>query len=249
MDLVVEKLSRHAALSPTEIRVLKEAFDTRRVLEPGETLIAEREPPRFVGVLLEGMLRREKILSSGHRQILGLPLPGDVFDLHGFLLERMDHSIIAFPRSVVALAPHSAVLELNRDHPRLGALLWRDGLVENAIFREWIANCGHRPGPSRLAHLICEIYTRLAQVGLTDGLSFAFPLSQADLGDAIGQSAIHVNRTLQRLRGENLIRFIGGRMDILDWEALRAAAGFDPLYLHLVSTDRPTEALLPLEAV
>ena len=84
-----------------------------------------------------------------------------------------------------------------------------------------------------MAHLLCELYVRLKAVGLANGHGYEMPLTQAELGDALGLSTVHVNRTLQDLRGEGLITLQGGSVAVLDWEGLRKAGEFDPTYLHL----------------
>jgi hypothetical protein len=106
-------------------------------------------------------------------------------------------------------APHSyptkTLRELNRAYPRLADAFWRDTLVDAAIFREWIVNVGSREAYGRLAHLICEVFLKLRAIGLAQGQSFDLPITQAELGDALGLSTVHVNRSLMQLRGDGLI--------------------------------------------
>lgn len=83
----------------------------------------------------------------------------------------------------------------------------------------------------RLAHLFCEMYVRLERIGMTNGFTFALPLTQVDLSDATGLTAVHANRMLRQLREQGLVSFRQGTVDILDWDALRRFADFDPAYL------------------
>ena len=80
---------------------------------------------------------------------------------------------------------------------------------------------------------LCELFLKLKAVGLPDGFTFSLPITQAELGDALGLSTVHVNRTLQELRGEGLIVSRGTSVTIKDWEGLKKAGEFDPTYLHL----------------
>jgi CRP-like cAMP-binding protein len=80
---------------------------------------------------------------------------------------------------------------------------------------------------------LCELYVRFRAVGLVNGKSFALPVTQAELADATGMSTVHVNRTLQELRGNRLIRSAKRSVTILDWDGLQTAGEFDPTYLHL----------------
>jgi CRP-like cAMP-binding protein len=89
----------------------------------------------------------------------------------------------------------------------------------------------------RISHILCELYLRLRAVGLVDGQAYTLPVTQADLGDATGMTTVHVNRTLQELRGDGLITTPkAGRVIIKDWVGLQKAAEFDPTYLHKKST-------------
>jgi CRP-like cAMP-binding protein len=92
---------------------------------------------------------------------------------------------------------------------------------------------GQRPADRQMAHLVCELLVRLQTVGCADADSFAFPLSQVDIGDTLGLSVVHVNRTLQDLRGQNLIVWKQKRIYIPNVTRLIAFAGFNPKYLHL----------------
>jgi CRP-like cAMP-binding protein len=232
MDLVFRKLELHSALTSDEKSALRATFPITHEFNAGQDVLRIGEPTAFVGALLRGMLCRYKPLGNGQRQTVSLPLPGDIFDLQSFTIDTMDHSVGALTRSTVAIASHSAVEALTEAHPRLAALLWRDTVVEGSVFREWIVNCGRRSAYQRIAHLFCETYVRSNAVGLAKDGTCAFPLTQADLADAVGLSVVHVNRVLQRLRAEKLAVVRAGRLTISNWEGLATAAGFDPAYLH-----------------
>jgi CRP-like cAMP-binding protein len=154
-------------------------------------------------------------------------------DLLSLMLRHLDHSLAASVPSTAGFIPHEALRALMHRSPTLTELFWRDTLVDAAIFREWIVAMGQRPAKSHLAHLLCEVFTRLRAVGLTQDHACSLPFTQTELGDACGLSAVHVNRTLQELRGEGLIALHQGRLTILDWARLQEVAQFDPAYLHL----------------
>jgi CRP-like cAMP-binding protein len=125
------------------------------------------------------------------------------------------------------------MLDLLDRAPRVARILWRASLVEASIFREWMTNIGQREAKERIAHVLCEIMTRMKAVGLADGKTCSLPITQAELADATSMSAVHVNRSLQALRADGLIRWQAGALTILDWERLERAGEFDPAYLHL----------------
>jgi CRP-like cAMP-binding protein len=145
----------------------------------------------------------------------------------------MDHGVLTLTNCTVAQIPREALLEMTEKHPRIVRALWWTTIVDEAIVREWVANVGRRTASQRIAHLFCELLTRLKAVGLAEDDPFEFPLTQAELADATGLSTVHVNRTLQELRASGLITLKGRLLAIHDAERLKALAGFDPIYLHL----------------
>ena len=104
--------------------------------------------------------------------------------------------------------------------------------MDEAISREWLVNLGRREADKRVGHLICEMLLRSKAVGLTTDDSFVVPLTQEQLGDTMGLSAVHMNRTLQKLRGDGLITSDGKRIVVHDYFKLAEFSGFDPIYLH-----------------
>ena len=233
MDRLVRKLERFCTLTEGEKQTLKGSMIRDSRFEPGEDLIHEHKPTEGVFVILDGFCCRYKLLPDGRRQIVGLLLPGDMCDLRVFLLKRMDHSICALNAVEAALIPPESAVALIENHPRLSRALWWTTIVEDSITREWVVNVGYRTALERVAHLFCEVFWRLEAVGLVRGNQCTMPLTQIELGDTLALSSVHVNRTLKQMRRDNLVKFQGGELELLDRQALQAAAGFDPSYLHL----------------
>src|SRR5215204_2748790 len=154
-------------------------------------------------------------------------------DLQSLHLDVMDHSLSSFSACKVMFIAHETVRNLIHSCPRIGDAFWRETLIDASIFREWMVGLGRREAYGRVAHLLCELYVRLRSVGLSNGHAYDLPLTQAELGDALGISTVHVNRSLQDLRGEELITLQAGSVAVLDWDRLKEAGEFDPTYLHL----------------
>lgn len=165
---------------------------------------------------------------------------GDVPDLQSLHLPKMDHNVAALTPVIIGFIPHAAIHELTQASPEIAGLFWRDTLIDAAIFREWLAGVGRRTAHQRIAHLICEVYSRVRAVGLADGETFQLPVTQVELADSLGLSAVHVNRVLQDLRREGLIDYSGRYVVIGNWPRLQARGDFDPEYLHLKDSARWT---------
>jgi CRP-like cAMP-binding protein len=183
-------------------------------------------------LLLEGFACRSKMTADGKRQITSFHIPGEMPDLQSIHLKTMDHTLQTLTRCKVGFIAHEEIIRLCEAHPRIAAALWRETLIDASIFREWVLNVGRRDAYPRMAHLLCEIFARLEAVGLTDGKTCEFPITQIELADATGLSTVHVNRTVQELRARGLITLTSKSLTVNDWEGLKAAGEFDAAYLH-----------------
>jgi CRP-like cAMP-binding protein len=158
---------------------------------------------------------------------------GDIPDLQSLHLKILDHSIAAVGvPAMLAFIQHQDLHDITRQHPGIAAALWRETLIDAAIFREWMVGLGRRAADQRFAHLVCEMALRMKAVGLADHQTYDFPVTQSDLGDALGLSTVHVNRVLQEIRKKGLLEFKGSRITIRDWKGLEELGQFDPIYLH-----------------
>jgi CRP-like cAMP-binding protein len=203
----------------------------------GADLVREGARPDTSMLVVDGFTTRYRDAADGSRQITAIHIPGDFVDLHSLLLREMDHSVGALSPCRDVRFPHVKLRALTETHPHLTRLLWLMTLIDASIHREWLAAAA-QPAPEQIAHLICELYVRLEITGLITDHSFPLPLTQTELGEALGLSAVHVNRSLQQLRSEGLFTWQNQVVTILDWEALQRRAAFDSRYLHLVREPR-----------
>lgn len=234
---LVEKLSLRDQVAPDEIEALKDVLDPPREVPSGADIVKEHSHPLYSTLLISGFSARYSSLADGARQITEINVPGDFIDLHSLLMKQMDHGVVALTDCVVASAPHAKLIRLTERHPHLTRLLWLDTIIDAAIHRQWLVAMGRRSGLGHLAHLVCELYLRLQAVGQAsgkaDGMRFDLPLTQATLGDALGLSTVHVSRLVTELRGEGVVNWSGGQVEILDWHRLAEIAEFDATYLRL----------------
>ncbi len=236
------RLDAFTRLSSEDRAALATISKTTRVIAPRRDLIREGEVPKYVHLMLDGWACRYKTLPDGRRQIVAFFVPGDFCDLNVYVLKQMDHSIGAITRLSVSDISREDMDRLTERYPRVTQALWWEALVNSAIQREWTVNVGQRTAYERLAHLLLELHLRLKTVGLTQDGSCDFPLTQTDLADATGLTAVHVNRTLQELRRDNLIVLERRRLTIPDMRSLMDAAMFNPNYLHLDHEGRHLDA-------
>lgn len=230
---LIAKLETVADLRDSDVQMLVALCNDVRIVPAKKNILSEGERPDHVHVIMDGWAARYKTLANGSRQIVAFLIPGDFCDLHVGVLGHMDHGIFALTRCRVAYIPSRDLDALTSDHNGLTKALWWSTLVDESVLRQWILNVGRRDAFERIAHVLCEIHARMKMVGLVKDDRLALPLTQEELADTTGLTAVHTNRTLQRLRKENLIEIGGGMLTVLDVSKLRRAAGFDPRYLHI----------------
>jgi CRP-like cAMP-binding protein len=205
-------------------------------LAADQDIVREHDQPSRSVVLLEGFCFSYKLTGEGRRQIVGIFVPGDLPDLQSLHLQVMDSGLSTLTPCRVGFMEHHALRALCGRYPRLGDAFWRVTLIEGSIAREWMTNIGQRKALSRMAHVLCELVVRLDAVGLVSNMTCELPITQSEFADVMGISTVHANRTLQELRGMELIRLTGQRLEVLDWDRLREVGDFDPTFLHIRST-------------
>lgn len=233
-NYLLKKLSAVAQLDAEDCQAIEKLLQDVRSFKKGQEIIGEGEQPDNLHLMIDGWAARYKSLAGGVRQIVGLMIPGDFCDLHVQILGAMDHTILALNDCRVAFIPTEEFEKLTSDRARLTQALWWTTLVDEAVLREWVLNTGRRGAYEAAAHLLCEMHFRMDQVGLVEEeASFSLPLTQEQLGDALGITSVHTNRVLKRLRDEGLISLRNKRLTIHGVERLRDTAGFDTDYMHL----------------
>jgi CRP-like cAMP-binding protein len=230
---LIRKMESISEITAEERQLLLQLPLTVKSFEAGTDIVSEGDRTKNCCLVLEGLVCRYKTVANGNRQILSLHIPGDIPDLHSLHIEQMDHSLGTLTASRVGFIPHEAVRRLSRTSYRIAEAFWREALVDAAVFREWMVGIGRRSAQSRLAHFLCEFATKLRVIGGSDGIRFELPMTQTEIGDALGLSTVHTNKTLRALREAGLIELRGRRLKIRDWDGLCALGEFDPGYLHL----------------
>jgi CRP-like cAMP-binding protein len=174
---LIRKLEQLYPLTPEEKRVLESACTRQLQFGPDEDMVREGDKPSNCNLLLEGMSCRYKILSSGKRQIFSFHIPGDIVDAHSFILQKMDHSTATLTPCTAALIPHKTMLHITEAYPRIARAIWKDTLIDAAVFREWMMSIGRRTAYQRIAHVMCELFVRMDAVGLAAGRHISWPIT------------------------------------------------------------------------
>jgi CRP-like cAMP-binding protein len=227
------KLSEHSFLAQEDIAGIHTLNPIIRTLEPDEDVVRQGDIPQLCVVVLQGMVARYHTLASGERQYLSFHILGDMPDAQALFLQTMDHAVCAIDAATIALVPHKELMALFVVRPAIGFAVWRETLIDAAVFRAAITNNGSRAARARMAHFFCEQYYRARAADIARLGTCRLPLSQTQIGQALGMSLVTVNRTLQDLRGTRSVDLRDGMLRIRDWRQLAKLADFDPSYLHV----------------
>lgn len=230
-DRLISKLYLRDELTPAERDVLGSVLGPERRHPAGVDLVRPGVSPDHATLLLSGFCGRYGILRDGRRVFSAIQVAGDFIDLFGFLIPQLDYGVVALTPCVTAAAPHETLRRITEDHPHLTRLLWMETALEGAVHREWLLGMG-QDADGRLARFLCEMIARLELAGLVEGDAFDLPLTQTQLSQVLGMTAVHLSRTIKALRATGVVDWQGHHVRILDRERLMAAGQFDPTYLR-----------------
>ncbi|TWB89952.1 Crp/Fnr family transcriptional regulator [Bradyrhizobium macuxiense] len=231
-QLLVRSLQTHSRLAKQDVREIAALPHEIREFQPGEDFIHQGEAPKVAALVVSGTVGRYHILRNGRRQYISFHIAGDLPDVQALFLREMDHSVCAIGAAIVAFVPHRMLMRAFNRRPSFAFAIWRETLIDAAIFREAVTNNGARSNVAGMAHLFCELFYRAREAGLNNGMTWDFPVSLTQLGETLAIAIATVHRTLRELRATSTVDFRDGKLVVNDWTGLVKIAEFDPGYLH-----------------
>jgi CRP-like cAMP-binding protein len=184
-------------------------------------------------LIVEGLVGRFTQFRDGSRLIVAIYVPGDVADLHVVATPRLAPSLHALTTATLIRIPLRELQAAARSRPTLAQACWAYSAVDAAVIAAWAASLGRRSALQRMAHLLCEAGLRMEQAERGDRHEFTLDLTQAQLGEIVGLTSVHVNRTLKALKAQGLVAITGRTFRISNWEQLAAIGEFEPDYLQI----------------
>ncbi|CAH1661389.1 Crp/Fnr family transcriptional regulator [Hyphomicrobiales bacterium] len=199
-----------------EIRFIQAMKLDHRALAAGADIIHPGQEDAELYTLYSGWAFRYKSLPDGRRQILNFLLPGDLVGLQASLLSAAEHGIEALTDVELCVFPRKRIWDLFVRMPTLAYELAWLGSREECLIDDNLTSVGQRSAGERIAALIISLYHRADALGLVSNHSFAFPLSQQQLADALGLSLVHTSKTWSRLRKAGLFSLSNGQLTLLN---------------------------------
>lgn len=229
---MVNKFAGRSSMSPGDRAGLCGLPYTSRLFDAGRYLVREGDSPDHCNILVSGLTCRHKITGDGLRQIVAINVPGEVIDLQMLYLKIADHSVQTLGQCEVVTVSRDLFRKLADERPSIAYAIFAMILTEASISSEWILNIGRRNARTRIAHLFCELAARMDKPDIAPGQTYKLPMTQEQLGDAIGLTAVHVNRMIKELTKDGLVVISKHTITIPNWDKLAAVADFNSRYLH-----------------
>ncbi|MBB3693174.1 Crp/Fnr family transcriptional regulator [Sphingomonas sp. BK580] len=232
LERYLARLQLSSKLSSTEIEAVAGLDGEVKVVRAYRDITRLPGSDMNVTLVAKGMIGRFHLCPSGKRAITAVYMAGDIADLESAFLPAIRWSLTALTPATIVRIPYAQLRSVIVANPGLALAFWHDMAIEASVLEQWVINLACRSAEAKLVHLLCELGHRFERAGLGRRDDYVLPMIQAQIGDAIGLTDVHVNRMLGSLRRAGLIKPDGRRITIPSWSKVAAIGGFDPRYLH-----------------
>jgi CRP/FNR family transcriptional regulator len=235
-----ERLGDLVSITPAEHDALARLEERERPLRRGATIQREHDRVGELFILKKGVMMSSMLLDDGSRQILRFFFPGDMMGLSGLAYREAPERLAALSESVVCPFERSALSEIIGAHPRLAALMMVYKQIERTALTDRLAALGRTSAKARVAAVLIDMRNRLRMIDKSITDSFVLGLTQEEIGDATGLTAVHVNRMLRQLEDEGSIARANGHIIFANERALMREANYVDRYQGLDLSWLPT---------
>lgn len=223
---LVTRLEQHIALTESERAALEAVSRQERRLKPGAVLMTQDQPNERLFVVQQGWAYSARRLVDGTRQIVGFHYAGDLIGTSSIAWGVASNTVTTVDDCIVSEMTKADLGRFFVEQPRLAAALYAIGASDFVAMGDRLTSIGRMGAIERLSVMLLDILARLRTTagGVVD--SFDLPLTQQDIGDAVGLTKVHVSRTLGEMERRGLIARNGRRLRVLDERRMVAMTGF-----------------------
>lgn len=189
----------------------------------------DRVGPLFI--LQDGWACTIRKTGDGERQVIEVLLPGDIIGVREFTFRRHVSEARMITAGTLLAFPHEQIVDIVAASTPLAIALFAVIGRQEAIITERMLVTLHHGARSQVLHFILETFTRLGKVQPVSLERFAFPVTQRLLGEILGLSPVHINRTLSSLEREGILKKHRTHLEVYDRPRLLEEAAFDAAYL------------------
>lgn len=229
----VQRLRAISPLSSDDVAALHSVTANVVRVTANSDIVTPGEDFEFAVLVASGLVGRFQQLADGRRQITAIHFPGDIADLHRVASPKAGSALQALTNAAIIRVPAKELRNLALASPAITRAFWIYSAIDAAMLQRWATSLARRDAQGRLAHLLCETGVRIEYAGQGDRTEFVLELTQSQMGDALGLTPVHINRSLKRLRSIGAVQVDGRIYRIPDWNRLTTIAEFDPDYLQI----------------
>lgn len=222
---ICSRLETLAALDPDDLSLIDSAISGARPVVARSELVREGDLLPSPMLLVFGWAAHVRQLKDGRRQILSLILPGELVAVCPLRNSRAASTVIALTDLSMARLPRRS--DVSSDSGLLTVYDATIALEEHQLLAQ-ITRLGRLNAYERIADLLIELQARLEVSGLTRDGHFRMPLTQDFLADLLGLTSVHVNRTLQTMRREDVLTLRSSNVELHDREGLARLVDYRP---------------------
>ena len=202
----VRQFGVYRGLGTTELAKLKH-MEQRRVVAPGQTIIAEGDCASFVATIVSGVVKLSKRLIDGRLQIVGFLFSCDFLG-RPFATES-PFTAEAVSNTILHTYRQQQFEDLLRASPCLEHNLYALMLGELEAAQNWMLLLGQKTAREKVASLLL-LFARHSTHDhhqlLTSPIRYTMPLSRAEMADCLGLRLETVSRQMTHLKAEDVIR-------------------------------------------
>ncbi len=234
----VRERALYQKVPESELKHIQSYRQHQLALTPKTTLYSAGSHPAYIYTLYDGWLALYQNTNTGKRQILGFALPGDLLAFQANAKGAIMHSAVTLTDATLCAFPRSKVEDMFNQHPSLATQIAIMESRELAICQHHLMSAGRKDAQESIAFLLLELFHRCRQQISNyfdkDENSIYFPLTQEDIGDAIGLTSVHVNRIIRQFIHDGIIECRQKTLHILDEDRLSEIGGFD---INIISSN------------
>ncbi|WP_394131808.1 Crp/Fnr family transcriptional regulator [Marinobacter nauticus] len=229
---IIKHFESYAPISRSEADLLASLEKNPKEYGKNSNVWCQGDTPGDFYSLKRGWAYSFRDLEDGTRQVLDIYVPGNVIGLRDYAFRSRVSGLRMLTDGVLCAFPRSRLTEVFAESLLLCNIFFTIGSRDQAILIERLVNMGRRSAREKVAHFLVETVYRVDRTVTQPNQPLHLPLTQSLIADALGLSAVHVNRVFQELKDEGLVSSPNSGVQLLELNRLKEIARFDPTYLE-----------------
>jgi CRP-like cAMP-binding protein len=171
------------------------------LLKPGHTLYHQGDPADLLHEVVRGVVRLERVLLNGRRQVMSFGFAGDIV---GFPHDGLHTSTCRMITSGTVISHRADALDRASADPDLHRRVFDAALTEIGVLHNHFQTLGCCSAMERVAGFLAQLSERIG-VEAHGQTVIRLPMCRSDIADYLGLSTETISRMVSQLRASNVI--------------------------------------------